>query len=364
MKLHLYFARRYFLIFLGVFVILAAFQGLFDLIEEIRRVSDNGGLGLALQLTALKLPEGIYEILPLVMILSSVALFLGLARSSELVVARAVGRSGFAVLLSPAVVAFAVGIAVVGILNPIVAATSKRYIDQVDRLETGSTSAISIGSEGLWLRQGSESGQSVIRAARANADATTLFDVSFVLYGPDGGPAHRVLATEAQLRDGAWHLRDAKAWPLSAGLNPEVGARIHPTYELPSNLTRESIRDRFGKPNAVPFWDLPAFIQDLDTAGFSSRRHLVWFQMELARPLFLAALMMVGAAFTMRPTRLGNTGLGVLSAVLLGFGLFYIRNFAQILGESGQLSPILAAWVPPVASFLLATGLILHMEDG
>jgi lipopolysaccharide export system permease protein len=41
-----------------------------------------------------------------------------------------------------------------------------------------------------------------------------------------------------------------------------------------------------------------------------------------------------------------------------------VRNFAQILGENGQLNPLAAAWIPPLASVLLALGLILHREDG
>jgi lipopolysaccharide export system permease protein len=147
-------------------------------------------------------------------------------------------------------------------------------------------------------------------------------------------------------------------------LNSEDGARRHDTFTLPSTLPRDSIRDRFGKNSSIKIWDLPGFIADLEQAGFSARRHVVWFQMELARPLFLIAMVLVGAAFTMRPARLGRTGMAVLSAVLLGFGLYYVRNFAQILGESGQLSPIMAAWIPPVAAVLLALGLILHMEDG
>jgi lipopolysaccharide export system permease protein len=48
----------------------------------------------------------------------------------------------------------------------------------------------------------------------------------------------------------------------------------------------------------------------------------------------------------------------------LGFGLYFIRNFAQILGENGQLPVILAAWAPPVAALLLGVGLLLHTEDG
>ena len=34
------------------------------------------------------------------------------------------------------------------------------------------------------------------------------------------------------------------------------------------------------------------------------------------------------------------------------------------MGENGQLQPLLAAWVPPVAAVLLALGLVLQMEDG
>ena len=55
----------------------------------------------------------------------------------------------------------------------------------------------------------------------------------------------------------------------------------------------------------------------------------------------------------------------VLTAGLgLGFTLYFIRNFAAILGENGQIPVVLAAWGPPVAAFLLPLGLLLHLEDG
>ncbi|MBN7785232.1 LPS export ABC transporter permease LptG [Ponticoccus gilvus] len=363
MTLHLYFARRFLLLFLGILTVFALFQGLLDLIEEVGRY-DNVGFGQVLHLVLLKLPEGLYEIVPLVMILATIAMFLGLARSSELVVTRAAGRSGLVALASPALVSFLLGLLVVAVMNPIVAATSKHYVDLREAYQTGNAAALSIGPEGLWLRQGGPEGQAVIHAARTNPEATRLFDVSIVAYAPAGGPKTRILAEEAELQGGEWILTDAKAWPLAAGLNPELGAQEHETLAISSTLTQESIRDRFGKPSAVAIWDLPAFIADLDDSGFSARRHIVWLNMEMARPLFLVAMTLIGAAFTMRPTRLGRTGLAVLSAVLLGFGLYYVRNFAQIMGENGQLAPQIAAWVPPVASVLLALGLVLHMEDG
>ena len=47
-----------------------------------------------------------------------------------------------------------------------------------------------------------------------------------------------------------------------------------------------------------------------------------------------------------------------------GFGLYYVRNFAQILGETGQIPILFAAYAPPLATILLAMGIILHLEDG
>jgi lipopolysaccharide export system permease protein len=90
----------------------------------------------------------------------------------------------------------------------------------------------------------------------------------------------------------------------------------------------------------------------------------MWFMSELANPLLLAAMVLIGASFTMRHTRFGKTGMMVLFALLVGFGLFFLRNFAQVLGETGQLPVAVAAWTPPIAAILLSLGILLHTEDG
>jgi lipopolysaccharide export system permease protein len=66
----------------------------------------------------------------------------------------------------------------------------------------------------------------------------------------------------------------------------------------------------------------------------------------------------------MRHTRLGRTGVMVMLALGLGLGLYFLRNFAQVLGENGQIPAELAAWSPPVVGILLSLGLLLHLEDG
>lgn len=364
MTLSLYIARRF---VKAVGMVLLVFLGLLMLIDIVEQLRRFGGQGLslagALELSAANVPESLYGILPLIVILASVAMFLALARSSELVVVRAAGRSGMRFLLAPVVTALCLGALAVAVLNPLVAASSKRYDELYARHARGADSVLSISSTGLWLRQGGAEGQTVIQAARADGDGTRLFGATFLAYDPEGRPLRRIAAAEARLEPGAWRLTDAKIWDLTAD-NPEATAVREAETVLPSELTAARIRDSFGDPSAIPIWELPDYIHRIEAAGFSARAHRVWLQMELALPLLLAAMVLVAAGFTMRHTRAGRTGTMVLLAILCGFAIFFLRNFAQVLGDNGQVPPVLAAWGLPVAATLMALGLVLHVEDG
>lgn len=366
MKLDIYFARRFIQSFVMIGIVFMTLMMLIDVIEQLRRFEGiDLGFGRLFLLMLLNTPSAIKDILPLLMILSTIVLFVGLARSSELVVTRASGRSGIRALAAPAFVALIIGILAVTTLNPIAAATSNRYQELSDTYRTGGPQVLSLSDEGLWLRQGGAQGQAVIHAnGYGSIDPIELFDVTIISYAPNGGPERRIHAESAQLGDDSWLLRNAKVWTLATGINPESTAERHETLALPTTLTQDRIRDSLGKPMGISIYDLPGTIRALQQAGFSTRKHEVWYQVELARPLFLMAMVLVGAAFTMRHARFGGTGVAVLMAVLLGFALYFIRNFAQILGENGQIPVALAAWGPPVASLFLTMGLLLHAEDG
>lgn len=365
MTLALYIARRFAMTVLTVFAGFFVLLYLIDMIEQIRRFADADiGLGAAAELALLNTPQAVYRILPMILVLASIAMFLGLARASELIVIRAAGRSALRMLVAPLLTTLAIGALAVALLNPIVAGTSKRYETLANRYRLGEGNVLSVSREGLWLRQGGPAGQTVIRAARSNTDGTVLYDTTFLAFAEASGPVARIDAAEARLTEGAWRLTDAKEWRFVEGTNPERDARWYATLDLPSDLTPDQIRDSFGTPSSIAIWDLPAFIAGLEKAGFSARKHTVWFQMELALPLLLMAMVLVGAGFTMRHARAGHSGVMVMLAIVSGFAIFLIRNFAQVLGENGQIPVLLAAWSPPVAAMLLSLTLLLHLEDG
>ena len=364
MTLHLYFARKFTLYFISVFCILFLFCITADLANQLRWFGDLTDFKTIVYLSLLSTPATVYTVMPLIMIFSAIWLFLNLAQSSELVVVRASGRSGIAFLTGPIFVSMLIASLVLAIFNPIVAITSDRYLDESNGLKNGGTSAISIGSDGLWLRQGDVDGYTVIWATSANATGSIFFNVSFFTYFADGTPIQRLAAKTAQLGSGEWRLYNVKEWPLTKRVNPEANSKIYTTLYLPTDLTQNQVKDRFENPATVPVWSLPATIEQLKSAGFSARRHEVWLQAEIARPLFLIAMVLLGAAFSMRHSRFGGTGMAILTAIVCGFSLFYIRNFAQVLGENGQLPILIAVWTPPVTSVLLGLSIILHLEDG
>ncbi|MDO5621445.1 MAG: LPS export ABC transporter permease LptG [Paracoccus sp. (in: a-proteobacteria)] len=371
-----YIARRFLRMFLIVSGAFIAILFLLDLVEQIRRFSGQGiGLAEAAGLSALNIAGAFYAIMPLVTVLAAIALFIGLARSSELVAIRASGRSALRFLVAPTVTAFLIGLAAVAVLNPFVAASSKRYDEAITRVRAEGAQTISVGQGAVWLRQSlppetsddgrdqTSGGQVVIRADRASPDATTLYDATFIVFSAEQGPLRRLEARQAVLQRGSWVLTDVKQWLLAAE-NPEVEAALHTEITLPSDLTADRIRDSFGQPDAVPIWQLPSFIRGLEQAGFSAQRHQVWFQMELARPFLMAAMVLVAAVFTLRHLRGRNVGIPVLLAFGCGIAVFFLRNMAQVLGDNGQVTAIMAAWTPPLVAALAALAAILQQEDG
>ena len=364
MILNFYIARRFVWLFVQIFFGFFALMLMIDVVDELRKFSTPGlTVPEAFQLSLMNVPVTMYRILPLILILSAISLFLGLSRSSELVVVRAAGRSGLSFLTAPVIAAFAIGVFAVAVLDPLVAATARRY-DKLSEGHARGGSVLSVSDAGLWLRQGSDAGQTVIAAERANLDGTELYQASFLTFGPDGTPQQRIEADKATLVPGHWQLSHAKAWTLTTA-NPERTAVALPDGEvLATDLTRDRIHDSFGTPSAISFWNLPAYIRGLERAGFSARSHQVWFQIELAQPLLLAAMVLIAAGFTMRHARMARTGTLVLFAILCGFLVFFLRNFAQVLGENGEIPVVMAAWATPMAATMLALGFLLHLEDG
>ena len=365
MILDLYIARR-FLSSLGVvFAVVFALISLVDLVEQLRKFSAYDlNIWQILRLVLLNIPATLNETLPLLVTIGTMGLMFVLARSSELTILRAIGRSGKRILVPPILLAFVLGVIASTLLNPIVAATTNRYNQLNYYYRTGNNAAVSIGNEGLWLRHGDDTTQSVLHATQYVPGSETLLDATIMTFALDGTPLYRIEAKTARLENNFWQFRNAKHWQLESIGNPEADASLHTHLEFPSSLTQEQFRDSLEQTVGISVYSLARIIRQLRQAGIDSKQYETMLQTEYARPLFLVAMVLCGAALTMGHKRNRRISGAEVITVLLGFALFFIHDFAHILGEHGQIPVALAVWAPPIASLLLGIGLLLHTEEG
>ncbi|MFO7853932.1 MAG: LPS export ABC transporter permease LptG [Paracoccaceae bacterium] len=368
-----YVGRRYLETFGAAFAAVFLLIFLVDLVEQLRR-SAGGGAGFreVFALAALHAPSLMLEVLPFLALLAAVACFARLARSSELVVTRAAGVSVWRLITPAVIVAALIGTAAFSFLNPVASGLLARFETLEARYIRDRTSLLSVSENGLWLRQSGAGGQSVIHALRTNADGTRLWDVTVFRFDAGDRLTGRLAAGRAVLEPGRWVLHDVARWNFGeAGGAAEPGeAEPAPSAEpldrlaLPTELTREQILESFASPATISYWSLPGFIEALEAAGFSAARHRMHWQSQTALPALLAAMVLIGAAFSMRHARFGGLGVMALGALGSGLAYFFLANLTQAFGASGMISAPLAAWIPPTAMAMLAVGLLLHLEDG
>jgi lipopolysaccharide export system permease protein len=345
--------------------VIAGLVMLIDFVELSRSLASRDPSPLQLLiLMGLKSPAVILQLLPFVFLFGTLSAFITLNRRSELVAMRAAGVSAWRFVFPAAGAAVAIGVATVTILSPLASSMDGLY--QRERLRLTSAQAGRVTAEledtVVWLREGEADRQMVIRAGSQDLTSGRLNDVSFFIYAtnPEGRRAftERIDAKSATLSAGRWRLADA----IGAGVGQQ--GRRYTTLDLPSSLADHEAFQRFSDPDSTPFWSLPSQIDRIENAGFSATAHRLKFQQLLALPLMFGAMSILAAAFSLRLMRLGDLAKMTVAAVLLGFGFFFVNQFAAALGAAEVAPPFLAAWLPPILTALSAFTLLFYTEDG
>lgn len=360
--LSIYIGRHFLLHFLVLMLVFFGLIFLIDSIELLRQASNKEGVSafIALKMALLKLPHLGQETFPFAVLFAAMSAFTRLTKSHELVVTRAAGVSAWRFMAPVIVVAFFLGLVQIMILNPLASATLSLFEQMESKYMEGKNSLLTLSANGLWLRQSNESGQSVLhsRYILQQDEKVDLDDVTIFVYKDADNFSHRIEAKRAALEDGFWHL-----------YNVQIHIAEQPTEfdeELlfETDLTLNKIQDSFAPPETMSFWSLPGFIETMEKAGFSGKRHKLHWHSLLSAPLLLAAMILIAATFTLRHTRKGGNTFVVTAGIFSGFLLYFFSDISIALALSGSIPVLLAAWAPAFICLLLGCAMILHLEDG
>lgn len=360
-RLGRYFARRFLAAVALVFLTCVGLIALLDFFELSRRYSDRPEVSFAdvSYLVAFRLPAFTEQVLPFAVLFGAMGAFLTLSRRLELVIARGAGMSVWQFTGSAMLFASALGVIAVVAYNPVSASLK----EQANRYEAAlaerrAAPPVKASQSALWIRQQSVDGQAIVQAESSADKGQSLAGVIIYAFDRDGRFSERIEAQSARLEQGTWRLSNARIYVK------ESEPQQFETYLFSTNLTADQVRGNLASADSLSFWELPAAIEITERAGLKAERYRLQYQVLLARPLLLVAMVMIAAVFSLRIFRLGGVGRMIMGGVAAGFLLYVAAKLTEELGEGGIVHPVIAGWSPAVFGTLMGCLVLLHQEDG
>jgi lipopolysaccharide export system permease protein len=357
-------ARYFGLRFLGavaaVFLGILALTMLIDYVELMRRASEipNVSALTVAETSIFRVPQVAERLMPFCVLIGGMTCYLSLSRRLELVIARAAGMSAWQ-FVSPAVlVAFVIGIAATTIYNPISASLQERAKRMEAKIFGDGRGSTDADNGTFWVRQRTDQGQAIINAKSSQQQGFVLNGVTAFIFDTSGRFKERYEAKSAVLKSKEWRFSGVRIYRLSAAPFDQD------ELVLPTNLTREQVRESFATPETVPFWELPQYISIAERAGLAASGYRLEFQKLLAKPFLFAAMVFLAAAVSLRFFRFGGVQKMVLSGVGAGFLLYVFSKVTDDMTKAELMHPVAAAWLPVFVGGIIGIVALLYQEDG
>ncbi|MGA7329894.1 MAG: LptF/LptG family permease, partial [Rhodomicrobium sp.] len=296
--------------------------------------------------------------LPFAILIGTIAAFLSLSRTSELTIIRAAGLSVWQFLQPSLFVAVVFGLFAVTLYNPLASAMKAESERMQTELFNSQATFGSLRGTGSWLRQESLDGPTIVHAKTSANRGLTLGGVTLLQFDLNNRFYEQIQANKAELRQGYWRLENAVV--QDSGQPPQhYGEFLVSTYLSPAQ-----IMDSLGSIETLSFWQLPAFISFAKRAGIPTDRYELQYQLLLARPILLTAMVLIAATCSLKAFRFGKIQTMVLTGLTGGFGFFIFSEFSRKVGASGLVPVTVAAWGPALVALLISATVLLYQEDG
>lgn len=330
-----------FLFGVGIFtVLLVAGDVLFYLANLI--VNQGLSLWVALKLFLYKLPEVIVMTLPMSMLLATLLSFGKMSSHGEIIALRSVGISFQRTLLPVLVMAVLVAISSF-FFNETVVPLTRRAVSNLLEREIGKRSPPL--KEDMFFRE-AEGGElkRVIYVSKINAKAGYLRGV--VIQEFESGKLKRIITAEDGLvENGSWVLNNGGIYSLDEkGKVVTMGSfkRQVITLSFPSGNSSTG-----KEPQEMTLGELKENIRLLKSQGISTDRLEVRYNQRFAIPWASVVFVLVGAPLAISHHR-ASSSVGVGLSVLIIFVYYVLLSLGQALGDGGELSPVLSAWLPNI----------------
>lgn len=301
-----------------------------------------------------RLPAGLYEGFPVIVLVSTIFLFLALSRQHELTALKAAGVSLYRVSLPILLLAFAVSLASVAFQETVLPMLNAKG-EEVDRIKIrGELPRHLQRRTQIWYRSSDSRffRLELVDPVGQQMDGVTVLEIDRnfrLLNRLDAGRAH-------------W---TANGWEFERGFFREFGSDTSveavpftlSSLELPESL--EDFTRTQQSPETMSFRELRAYLIKLQESGHQVGKYLVQLYSKLSFPLIHVIMVLVAIPFALQWPR-GGRVIGIALAIAISMGYWLVSSLALSFAKADLLPPLLAAWTPNVVFAGLGVSLFLR----
>lgn len=344
----------------------------FDLVDELQYLGKNAigesiyQIRHALLYVALLVPNHLYELLPISVLIGSIFVMARLAQSSEYTILRTSGLGPWRALklLLGLGIFFVVLSFVVG---DYIAPGSERA---AQLLKARYQNRITVGQTGAWLKEKQDSSNFVVNVKELSPD-NEMRGVQIYEFNSKGLIASTTEAPVAVfLPDAAWQLRGAKRaeFEVSAGASGTAStenaavqqARVRrtapPEFRWTTEISPEMVSVALLKPERMATVDLFNYIRHLQANDQTAQRYEIEFWKKVFYPLSCLVMVMLALPFAYLHFRSGGIAGYVFAGVMIGISFFLLNNVFGYIGNLRNWQPWLAAATPGLIYMAISMG--------
>ena len=300
----------------------------------------------------------IYQISPIVVLVTTLMTFALLSRTNEIIACKALGISLYRVAL-PAVVGALIITAFSGYLESgkILPAANEKVAQAKDRIQGRTTARTYRRADRQWLFG---QGRYIYNYLNYDANSQTLQRLQVFDFDPAHHLIRRLFTENAHYIGDAWVFSRGWARTFSGNFRLKFdqfdGPRIVHYPETPGYFDSE-IRP----PDQMGYHELKDYIEEMNESGQPEPELLVSLYQKVAYPVISLVMALVALPFAFRLGRQGAL-YGVGLSVILGFVFMAIFAFFTKLGEAGALPALVAVWSPGTVFAILSVYLFLGIR--
>ncbi len=301
------------------------------------------------------IPHIIYLTLPIATLLATLFTIGGLTQSNEMTAMYASGipfrRASILLLLVAAVCS--IGALYLGETVVPVANRERFDIERYDVKKLPRETRANLGRLYFHLEGGKQLFVERFNAISGEANGIQIITTD------SGRVTERIEAEKMVWRDGKWHLGGVTTSRFEA----DGWMRIRRDSEI--EFAKKGIEpDAFAKiqtaPDEMNYRELEQFIERMKQSGGDPRKWEVDLEIKLASPIAAMIIVLFGAPVA-AVRRRGGAAMAFALALLICFVYFGFAQVGRVMGHTGMLSPVVAAWIGNI--FFGTLGLIMSVNS-